>query len=610
MVNVIDGVNGVLEKAQQAMYVASFVATGEIVQNVVEANDDRFFTDTVYGIASAVENLRAWESFTHQYPDDEQAGLTRRADVINRSLDDFSANRSWKFFRFWLPITPISLARIEREGTTRLIQVNSDEGPRWEWKAKDTVSLNTKIWRPFRGFHRIEAPIGWGEAYSNLDSSRSIEPCDEVHAFGGIQPCTRWFRRNKWAEFSADHGILNSRERLNASFHGIRAYRALTEAIAAEDDPRLTLRVEVGLPVSAISNASTSRLSGRFSTLMTAPGEVMSSVSNAEVFYRRPDEDPGSPVENATAYNPFWDVRLRSVSLAERLAAMALRPSGSIAIAPGHLQQESQLSSYSEVEAVNAESATAQEQITLRPDEYISADVGQIAGSLGLNTSSVQQIIVSQLPYVNGNTLQAYVEQQVGSQLDAVTDVLRDELENELVDAAQRLLSGAVEATIGDSIQAGISHAEDIQQQVQNGITEQLTWIDDAESQLATAIALGQAEVDRVTAEFSQIRDTVANNFEQARVQVGRAHEQHLDALAIRLEQLQADVLDPSLTSLREQIQVDISQINDQLRDQASDLEHNLAQALVDIVDDATDIIDLQFSVALDIVRAGSPHRR
>ncbi|MEW8584278.1 MAG: Tad domain-containing protein [Candidatus Thiodiazotropha sp.] len=91
-VSVIDSVNGVLSQSQQAVFMASFAATPGIVREVVERNDSRYSVDTAYAVIGMGQNAVNWNNFTERYENNQ--GLLRKADVINRSKDEFTNSRN------------------------------------------------------------------------------------------------------------------------------------------------------------------------------------------------------------------------------------------------------------------------------------------------------------------------------------------------------------------------------------------------------------------------------------------------------------------------------------------------------------------------------------
>ena len=318
MLTTVNGINLVLSGAQQAMYLSTFAATPEVVSNVVLANDARYNWQTNFSLFELGKNLANWQQFTDRKNGDNKEHLSERAKIIEASLDQFSRDRSWDFFKQWIPTSPMTSLRIEKRGGTRLVV--SEDGDNYEWKSKDTVSLNTKVFGFWGKRKIIELPVGYAETFARASGSgRSIESCS------GSSLCNDWFGANKMAQLAAQQ--MNSEE-LSSSYSGIRPFRILSDSVRSGDQPAsLKLRVEVALPNESIT--SNWRPPGELVYKeLDVPGEQLTSVSAAELFYERPDARgtiKSTDLEYANAYNPFWDVRLSAIDNVTKLALYAAR---------------------------------------------------------------------------------------------------------------------------------------------------------------------------------------------------------------------------------------------------------------------------------------------
>ncbi|HIE55683.1 MAG TPA: hypothetical protein EYP90_10960, partial [Chromatiaceae bacterium] len=196
VIPIVDMVNGVLSTAQQAVYLSSFAATPEVVKEVVVANDDRYNVESAYAVMGLGENAIAWSNFAKRYEDDD--GLLRKADVINRSKDEFTNSRNLGLSDV-LPGAPDMLEIpytlrlwIKKEGRTNLVtevgssseeddsngesslnngDSNSSGEGKWEWKGKDTLSAHMAVYSCgwSCGWKHAEIPLGWGSRYVNGD---------------------------------------------------------------------------------------------------------------------------------------------------------------------------------------------------------------------------------------------------------------------------------------------------------------------------------------------------------------------------------------------------------------------------------------------------------
>jgi len=336
IVPVVDMVNKVLSTAQQAVYLSSFAATPELVSEVVKANDTRYNVKSAYALMGLGENAVAWSQFAKRYEDTK--GMQRKADLINRSKDEFTNSRDLDLSDI-LPGAPDRLEipyvirlRVKKEGKTNLVS----KGRRWEWKGKDTLSAHVETFGCKRGkcgWHHIEVPLGWGSRYVNGDFE-----CRQ--GFGGITLCRPYMNDNTLAERWADA----ENEELNAHYGGVRAYYGLKDLTKKNKDPRLALRVEVQLPANQVAtstkikglgskSAPTSLRNGIGKGMFWAgdkmAGNAMASISSGEVFFHppddfRPDKRRGK-IEVGNLFSPYWEVRLTKTPIKRRLMAWGLR---------------------------------------------------------------------------------------------------------------------------------------------------------------------------------------------------------------------------------------------------------------------------------------------
>lgn len=334
---IIDTLIEVLSASQTVVHYAAAATTWDIVQEVVRQNDPQYgLTANTTGFLAL--NAARWLNFTEQY--NQNAMLTRMQDVTMRSRDGFSGEHPQR--RGWTlrgPNLGLMQVRLVKGGDTRLLSDGdamdrSASDLEWEWKAKDTLSIHTR-WRcpTFRNPGRWcnqEIPMAWGEAYASTTDDDFCNGSSSTANCGS----SRW-TENRRAEQLADWDDPISLD----GYGGIRPYRDIAglnedEPDESTRDPRLGLAVEV---YKAGNNVRTSTVAGVGSPSNPVParngigpgmfrlndnfaGGEMSSISKAEVFFRRPD----GRLEYANLFNPYWDVHLIS-SRTERIAAWALK---------------------------------------------------------------------------------------------------------------------------------------------------------------------------------------------------------------------------------------------------------------------------------------------
>lgn len=489
LVPVVDEINGVLSTAQQAVYMASFAATPAIVKEVVEKNDDRYSVDSAYAIIGMGENAIAWNNFAEQY--DDRESMYRKADVVNRSKDEFTNARNVSQSQL-LPGAPNKIVIfpdrfwIKKEGRSNLIAEEGDSGNiEWEWKGKDTLSLHSETYGCRRGrcrwrSHR-ELPMGWGSRYINGDFE-----CEEDDQ--GREICPEYMNENEWAEEIADR----TNEELDADYSGLRAYYDLSDLSEENKDPRLVLRIEVELPEEEIRTASKIENLGSdtvptvesgsgigmgvYGTEDRMAGDGMTSISSGEVFFHPPDDfDPSRRQgrhEIASLFNPYWEVRLKKTPIERRFMAWALRDSdlltdGASGVASGtaiyvsekqeelaRLQQlRSELQDQLDRTEDAAERALIAEQLTnvdyeiaqLDSQDY---DVQDLTNNLQNNFSQGLTNAADAQVAQYEQELEQYAEQEV----DEFTEQFEDQIEDQVTDAVEEALEGAVQDAIESAI--------------------------------------------------------------------------------------------------------------------------------------------------------------
>lgn len=340
---VIDSVNSVLSTSQEALYLSSFAAMPSIVKEVVDRNDSRYSVNSAYSVIGQGRSLIEWRALTKQYEDNE--ALLRKAEIVNRSKDQFTAGRDVGHRELGLPKINLAVIRfsVQKEGRTNLVIEegepdqfgNSSQELEWEWKGKDTFSLHVEKygcdWRGC-GWSKSEIPVGWGSRYVNGDFE-----CEENE--DGQEECKKYMRKNKTAELFAD---LESDE-IDADYEGVRAYYDLKDLSKNNKDPRLVLRIEVqlsgdqlrtssqldGLGSAASAESRTGMGAGTFNQEEKMLANTMASISSGEVYFHPPDDyrpdRRNGKIEIANLFSPYWDVRLIKTPIVERMMAWGLR---------------------------------------------------------------------------------------------------------------------------------------------------------------------------------------------------------------------------------------------------------------------------------------------
>jgi len=490
MLNVIDPINKAVKISQDVMYASSFAATPDIVRDVAKASDDRFTADTAYSALGFANNLvgvngePSWKDFTQSYGDADMASMQERTDLVNDSRDEFTQERYWDFFDdFWVYSTPITKHKVIREGETRLVMIDNNGTPEWEWVAKDSLAFETKIWRGWRGTKSIEAPMGWGAAYANSKNSREKVITGCRNRTLSRDDCKFYDRNNNTTKL-ADREI----NQLNG-YTGINAFRSISEKIKNLDDGEavLQLKIEVSMDIEdVVSSNKTISNDDTFSTPMVSPANTMSSISVAEVYYRRPEAYKTSSsrdisLEAANGYNPYWDVRLAAVSKVDRLAVGIFgSPTGSTL--PGGRNAEA-LADYNvsnpDDETDSGENDTdsgiATDQ-SAQEDYLASYADTSIASSLGIAEGATSNLLAS-LAAGPEEFAAAAIEGFIP--IDDMTAQLQKELTEQVQEVAKNFVEGALTSAI-DNVAPGFRQTVDNAETVVQPIIDEAKQLSEA----------------------------------------------------------------------------------------------------------------------------------
>jgi len=508
MLSVVDTINQGIGSAQSAMFASTFVATPAVVKAVVEGSDPRFNADSAYGVLGTLGNLSDWNDFTAGVGtgEDDYGHMRERAQLIRESQQAFTTNRDWEFFDNYLYIAPGVKINVIKEGRTELIEREGGDGLQWEWKAKDTLSFHTKINLLFTRDH-IEVPIGYGGAFANNSDDRderdeSIEAgaCSGYASYFGN--CARMLDENERAESLVDANAksLDMTESLipMSGYSGLREFRRLSDGTREKDFPTLRLRVEATMPLTDTMSSESFTGSEPFDAPLVARGDVASSVSIAEAYFKPPDADlwrAGDTLEFANAYSPFWSVRLAPVSVEERLAAFALRGSGS-SVPDGN-----------GVRAPTGQGqGQGQGQESSQGQESIRGQFTMLADAYGVDTTQVSALMAG--AEGAGSLVEAAAREYGSAVLDTVVDDIRTELEDKLKTAVEDILRGlarrAAESAVGTRV---LDTVEDVEDFV--GQAEQAIDIDGLRETASGAIA----EVEALQLEFQRVDEALVQNF-------------------------------------------------------------------------------------------------
>lgn len=295
LARVSDGiVHNLLVKSQEAAYSGLVSGRAVLMNEVAAANytgDGRVVVD-----AASLLGVDMGD-FVKQYSGDER---TRFKEVVETAInkDPFVPSRSWSMSAL-VPTCLLNFDRLRRKGGTELLGLD-------EWRAMDTLSAWQ--WRPgrFFGCRRGENPTGWGGRSAGEDSGD-----------GGTGYYDGAPSENPGA------AALATLSSTAWNYRGLPAFHDLSDSAMKAADPRLQLAIRVRRErTETLSSEGRSAIRGgsRLNNYQAAlgNGDDLVAVSASEAFFERDashrdnvhGQGRGKPVEVASLFNPFWQVRL------------------------------------------------------------------------------------------------------------------------------------------------------------------------------------------------------------------------------------------------------------------------------------------------------------
>jgi putative Flp pilus-assembly TadE/G-like protein len=321
--------------AQQSVQLGMLAARDSLMKEVADANyrnDGSIDVDSFQDLPSLTDD---WSSFTHRYSGDERgrmAEVAKQAAYGDKTGDDFVRSRSWSASQL-IPTDWQCMVRgwrrseVRRRGGTELIDYD-------EWKAEDTVSYHRFFGSTRWGIPRCresEFGLGWGEQQAHPSST---DP-DESGASLGGSPATNpgahaQASSNAWTEYKG----LPSFYDLSAAM--LAKTSNLDDANAARLRFTVRLRRSIGQTVTSEGRSEVKPTPTLNAYRADAAQDsathdtVLSQIATGEVYFRRPPveennvfgADMGRPVELGSLFNPYWQVRLVTPSVADFAAAL------------------------------------------------------------------------------------------------------------------------------------------------------------------------------------------------------------------------------------------------------------------------------------------------
>ncbi|MEW8508185.1 MAG: hypothetical protein AB2598_15940, partial [Candidatus Thiodiazotropha sp.] len=432
---------------------------------------------------------------------DDKEYFLRKADVVNRSKDEFTASRNRSTSQL-IPKAPNVLTVpgfirvwVSKEGRTNLIAedlsaqgdeaVGSTGTLGFEWKGKDTLSLHVErrkmTKRGLRWIH-TEYPIGWGASYVNGEYE-----CKEDEE--GNEICPRYMQENRLAEWFADH----QQREMDVTYNGIQAYYDLRNLSRENKDSRLALRIEVSLPQEEIRTASkidglgsdsvvvddlrNGIGDGMFGTEDQMAGGGLAVIASGELYFHPPDDyNPAKRqghYEIASLFNPYWEVHLIDTPMERVYMAWSLRdesllPEGVSGVADGieyftnekaeELEQLRQLQHSLQIQLNNPMDEVSRNQVQSQLDSVVTriSELDAMDFSTAFIAESFQQEMLKGFERASNVELGEYEQilQEYGTQqgMDLVNS-FEDEMITQVTDQLQQVLERAAAEAVGGVMQ-------------------------------------------------------------------------------------------------------------------------------------------------------------
>jgi hypothetical protein len=291
----ISGLNHVIAGFEEAVNAQAALAARSIAMDTLRAND-RSITPTTAQTVFSVRDGGNWLRFTRSYRNNER---TRLKDVVMSSRDGFSRARSWRF-------TALGVARFEKRAGTELIGLDT-------WRGVDTMSFHARRGIILGGFREV-TPLGWGAAQNGRAAVRPRGSHDD--SFGKNPNASRLAERLdlQSSRVRTYRGLSSSRDITNP---GRRDERTLDFVIEAERPRGSVMTSDRALGVTNLPLVP----AGDVAQLPAPHRDRVYAQSRAEIYFMRPEGRRDGRREYPNLYSPYWQVRLASVSTADRAIA-------------------------------------------------------------------------------------------------------------------------------------------------------------------------------------------------------------------------------------------------------------------------------------------------
>jgi hypothetical protein len=316
---------GLIAAGQTAVHLGGGVLAQSAAKSVIDANRTNFggredkgvkLLDTgVVKEATIGKNLLAWNDYTHQYAGSER---TDAKNILSDSRDGWTRDRPGNGWFNWEVSFNGTGFGFEKHGETKLVSFD-------RWESMDTVEHWSKS--PLPKSSRKYQPVGWGRA--------------DADEHGKSATLKHWPIKRKAQSYAVNeaevhknwHGVAELRDLKNIAKQSAeqRANSGLDfmVAVSRADAHDLTTKT-LGMGADVASPAGKVQMNGN------AKGGEQAVFSKARVFFERPrrgltGDHTASPLwrpdmakEHGSLYSPYWQARLRDLTVEEKGGLMAL----------------------------------------------------------------------------------------------------------------------------------------------------------------------------------------------------------------------------------------------------------------------------------------------
>lgn len=320
---VLEGVKSGLKAAQFAINKGGGLLAEDAARNMVQANRTDFNGRKDAGVviadtqlvkeATFIKNNADWIRFTKLYEGNERGDGKY---ILEQSLDRFSANRPGQF---WLNFTiPFVGSGLDKDGGSRLQGFD-------RWESQDTLEFKNPC-----GVKMCYTPVGWGRANAdkNGNAGKTWSPGHSVQKEARKDGGTH----SGWSGVPALYDIANKDVKQRAEL-GLDFVVAVARP-GANDFTTTSLSMD---------NVASPSVTGSAHVPPKQEASQNAAFAKARVFFERPRRGltndftasglwrPDSAKEYGSLYSPYWQARLRDLTLVEKGALMT-----AMGISPDH----------------------------------------------------------------------------------------------------------------------------------------------------------------------------------------------------------------------------------------------------------------------------------